>query len=563
MRSKRNKKIPSNLEGFVLSTNSKVKNTVTKDGDMGFVMGKNGNGLDFNSSRRDNVERESSISRDASVKRDGYGDKQKDDEGFVEDLNGPQFPSINNTPKNCLGEEIGINKQENGINRQESGENSMESGEKNKSGNENNKRLDDTVKSGDWKEDKTVKDNTGFLRYADVVNINKVENKLFVIETEKDENEVEIVMLNDEIIEQGCEKWRNTVCGFFVGCQVSYNEARYHLRRMWSSFGFIDLMINGGVYFFKFHGENGVDEVIKNGPWMVNNKPLFVQKWRVGMNLDRTEPSKLPVWVKMYNIPMEAWSIKGISALASSLGKPLMMDDITARMSAKWEGRLGFARVLVEIDAGNELKSEIVVIGHDDAKCLKKVKDNNERKNATVNAPVESEFILVQNRRVNHVRNFVQNRWNGQRGGYVNQRFANNQKGYQRARDNTIRGEYRKKQNVTPETHSTNDANKDNIKGKEKCNNGDNGESSGSGNSMQINGTHIRRKEAEIGFTLVEPMTDGSNLSPSIEMRKVVDEFMYKENEGILGDNKDWSLEMRRYYRDRKELFDAATENDK
>ncbi|GJS12885.1 hypothetical protein Tco_0407357 [Tanacetum coccineum] len=178
MRSKRNKKIPSNLEGFVLSTNSKVKNTVTKDGDMGFVMGKNGNGLDFNSTRRDNVRREYSISRDASVKRDGYGDKQNDDEGFVEDLNGPQFPSINSTPKNCLGEEIGINKLENGINRQESGENSMESGEKNKSGNENNKRFDDTVKSGDRKEDKTVKDNTGFLRYADVVNINKVENKL-------------------------------------------------------------------------------------------------------------------------------------------------------------------------------------------------------------------------------------------------------------------------------------------------------------------------------------------------------------------------------------------------
>ncbi|GJS50115.1 RNA-directed DNA polymerase, eukaryota [Tanacetum coccineum] len=443
IRSKRNKKIPSNLEGFVLSTNSKVKNTVTKDGDMGSVMSKNGNDLDFNSSRRDNVEREYSISRDASVKRDGYGDKQKDDEGLVEDLNGAQFPSINSTPKNYLGE-------------------------KNKSGNENNKRLDDNVKSGDRKEDKTVKDNTGFLRYANVVNINKVENKLFVIETEKNENGVDIVMLNDEIIEQG------------------------------------------------------VDEVIKNGPWMVNNKPLFVQEWRVGMNLDRTEPSKLPVWVKMYNIPMEQELLKLNVSVALAM---------------------------------NELKSEIVVFGHNDAKCLKKVKDNNERKNATVNAPVESEFILVQNRRVNHVRNFVHNRWNGQRGGYVNQRFANNQKGYQGARDNTIRGEYMKKQNVTPENHSTNDANKDNIKGKEKCNNGDNGESSGSGNSMQSNGTHIRRKEAEIGFTLVELMTDGSNLAPSIEMRKVVDEFMYKENEGILGDNKDWNLEMRRCYRDRKELL--------
>nr|GEY29000.1 hypothetical protein [Tanacetum cinerariifolium] len=36
--------------------------------------------------------------------------------------------------------------------------------------------------------------------------------------------------------------------------------------------------------------------------------------------------------VKMLKIPMEAWSVKGISALASSLGKPIIMDKVTTRM---------------------------------------------------------------------------------------------------------------------------------------------------------------------------------------------------------------------------------------
>ncbi|GJX01769.1 PHD finger protein ALFIN-LIKE 4-like protein [Tanacetum coccineum] len=37
---------------------------------------------------------------------------------------------------------------------------------------------------------------------------------------------------------------------------------------------------------------------------------------------------------------MEAWSLKGISALASSLGKPSIMDEVTTRMCLTGEGRI-------------------------------------------------------------------------------------------------------------------------------------------------------------------------------------------------------------------------------
>nr|GEV03876.1 hypothetical protein [Tanacetum cinerariifolium] len=133
-------------------------------------------------------------------------------------------------------------------------------------------------------------------------------------------NEELVVELNDEMIEIGCQKWQKTAFGFFVGWYVTYSEARYHLRRMWNKFGFIDLNINeGDVFFFKFHDEGGMDEVVKN----------------------RAEPNKLPMCVKILNVPMEAWSIKGISALASSIWKPIIMDDITAKTCAKGLKRMG------------------------------------------------------------------------------------------------------------------------------------------------------------------------------------------------------------------------------
>ena len=69
----------------------------------------------------------------------------------------------------------------------------------------------------------------------------------------------------------------------------------------------------------------------------------------------------MPVWVKLLNIPLEAWSTKGISAVASGIGKPLIMDQTTAKMCNEGIGRLGYARVLVEISAEKEFKDKIEI----------------------------------------------------------------------------------------------------------------------------------------------------------------------------------------------------------
>ncbi|GKF26265.1 ATPase, F1/V1/A1 complex, alpha/beta subunit, partial [Tanacetum coccineum] len=108
------------------------------------------------------------------------------------------------------------------------------------------------------------------------------------------------------------------------------------------------------------------DEMIKegndNGAWMVNNKPLVLQKWNINMCIDKTEPNKLPLWVKLRNIPLEAWTINGISSLASRIKKPLIMDDVTASICKLGVGRIDFARVLVEVQAKKGLPDKIKVV---------------------------------------------------------------------------------------------------------------------------------------------------------------------------------------------------------
>ncbi|PWA56292.1 hypothetical protein CTI12_AA419720 [Artemisia annua] len=80
------------------------------------------------------------------------------------------------------------------------------------------------------------------------------------------------------------------------------------------------------------------------------------------MCLYKTDPTTLPIWVKLCNVPLEAWSHMGVSALASRVGKPLIMDAVTASMCKVGVGRIGYARVLVEVSAGKELPEVIDVV---------------------------------------------------------------------------------------------------------------------------------------------------------------------------------------------------------
>ncbi|GKC11796.1 RNA-directed DNA polymerase, eukaryota, reverse transcriptase zinc-binding domain protein, partial [Tanacetum coccineum] len=106
------------------------------------------------------------------------------------------------------------------------------------------------------------------------------------------------------------------------------------------------------------------DNKLFNIPTSVNSKdPENVIK--------KETPCKILIWIRLYNVPLEAWSIKGISAISSRLGRPIMMDQMTSNMCKEGSERLGYARVLVEVDAGKEYleKNEINYVD-----AMKKVK---------------------------------------------------------------------------------------------------------------------------------------------------------------------------------------------
>ncbi|GKC30567.1 RNA-directed DNA polymerase, eukaryota, reverse transcriptase zinc-binding domain protein [Tanacetum coccineum] len=124
----------------------------------------------------------------------------------------------------------------------------------------------------------------------------------------------------------------------------------------------------------KSNHEDGINTVLELSPWLVNAKPLVVQKWDPDVNIVKSEPKSIPMWIKLYNVPLEAWSKKEISAISSRVGKPLIMDQVTANMRYSGVGRIGFARVLVEIDAAKGYTNKIEIIYMDAEKNVKRRK---------------------------------------------------------------------------------------------------------------------------------------------------------------------------------------------
>nr|GEU82219.1 hypothetical protein [Tanacetum cinerariifolium] len=148
--------------------------------------------------------------------------------------------------------------------------------------------------------------------------------------------------------------------GYFVGTSMDYRVVRGNLMRMWRIYDIEDITkANSGVYYFKFKSEEGMKRVLESGPWMIQNVPLVLNVWEPGIWLEKTE--SIPIWVCVYNIPMELCNGSGIGKIMSGVGKPLLMDKMTRERCVKKAGKMDFARVLVEVYAEDNLPNGLEI----------------------------------------------------------------------------------------------------------------------------------------------------------------------------------------------------------
>ncbi|GKA47275.1 zinc knuckle CX2CX4HX4C containing protein [Tanacetum coccineum] len=130
--------------------------------------------------------------------------------------------------------------------------------------------------------------------------------------------------------------------GYSVGKRLALPLVANFVKHAWAKFGLKHTMSHHGMFLFQFETKAGMEKVMEGGPWRINLVPIILKEWKPNTLLKKEEVYTVPLWVKMHNVPIVAYSKVGLDVIAA-------------------KGRSDYARALVEISAESPLVNSVDV----------------------------------------------------------------------------------------------------------------------------------------------------------------------------------------------------------
>ncbi|GJW16316.1 zinc knuckle CX2CX4HX4C containing protein [Tanacetum coccineum] len=169
-----------------------------------------------------------------------------------------------------------------------------------------------------------------------------------------------VAILYPAIEEVRC-KFGNILYVYFIGKHVAFLLVEKYVKNTWAKFGLERLMLRKGFFFFQFSSREGMEKVLKHGPWLICLVPLILNIWSPTSTLKKDETTLAPVWVKLHNVPIVAYSETRLSLITTKIGHPIMLDAYTCDMCVNPWGKNTYARALIEVLTANALLDSLVV----------------------------------------------------------------------------------------------------------------------------------------------------------------------------------------------------------
>lgn len=162
---------------------------------------------------------------------------------------------------------------------------------------------------------------------------------------------IEITM--DDIAEE-VAYWDLAVVLFVIGSNPKSGLVDGFSRRLWGKLNVDKIIpIKRGVFLIRFLNTETRDKALNMKNLMLDHNPVFLKQWTDGMNFDKTEFEKVPIWVNIYDLPLKYWG--SLVKLLNSFGQPIKPDSATARRD-----RIHYARYLVEMNIKGDFPDYLV-----------------------------------------------------------------------------------------------------------------------------------------------------------------------------------------------------------
>nr|GEV72322.1 hypothetical protein [Tanacetum cinerariifolium] len=118
-------------------------------------------------------------------------------------------------------------------------------------------------------------------------------------------------------------------------------------------------VVNSGLT-YPSKNDEGVDSVLRDGPWMIHGIPIFLKRWSPFVSLLKEELLCVLVWMKFYDVLLVAYTSDGLSFILTKIGSPVMLGSYMKSMCLESWGQSNYARVLIEINARNYFSDNLV-----------------------------------------------------------------------------------------------------------------------------------------------------------------------------------------------------------
>ncbi|KAI8564159.1 hypothetical protein RHMOL_Rhmol03G0160300 [Rhododendron molle] len=162
-----------------------------------------------------------------------------------------------------------------------------------------------------------------------------------------------VVELDESDIDEG--SWNHCLIGHFLDGKMEFPLLKATARTVWKD-DLLSVKELGSRFLFEFKDEAAKMRALEDGPHFFSRRFLVLQNWKRMMLPSKDQPSKIPAWIKILKLPLEFWTAECFSKIASTIGKPLHVDQATAKKL-----RLDYARICVEIDAGTDLPDDVQI----------------------------------------------------------------------------------------------------------------------------------------------------------------------------------------------------------
>jgi hypothetical protein len=160
----------------------------------------------------------------------------------------------------------------------------------------------------------------------------------------------------EEDLDHSSDDWKLCVVGYVSGKFPGYRALNSIIENTWKCSASLTLHESGWLI-YRFENEEDKLAVLCGGPYLVYGRPLILRQMPEYFDYSCSVMTHVPVWVKFPNFPLKCWTPRCLSKLASVLGQPIQCDKLTSTKE-----RLSYARVLVEVDLLEDLRSSIDVV---------------------------------------------------------------------------------------------------------------------------------------------------------------------------------------------------------